>query len=185
MTQEGLTEAFRCTAGVKQGCPASPLLFGLYIDALEALLKEEAGDIDAPTPGSMLVAVLLFADDALFSYSPRGLQKQLDILWAFCRRRGLTVNVAKSKIVVFEGRETTSPEFLYDGEIIERVQMFKYLGINLHLHATRGLSCAIEQHGQKGTVWGVWPLSGAASARSSSKMNAFRRNCETHPELWM
>ena len=28
MTQEGLTEAFRCTAGVKQGCPASPLLFG-------------------------------------------------------------------------------------------------------------------------------------------------------------
>ena len=90
MTQEGLTEVFRCTAGAEQGCPASPLLFGLYIDALEALLKEEAGDIDAPTLGSMLVAVLLFAEDiALFSYSPRGLQKQLDILcpWAFCRRR--------------------------------------------------------------------------------------------------
>ena len=32
--------------------------------------------------------------------------------------------------------------FVFDGEIIERVQMFKYLGITLH--ATPGLSCAIE-----------------------------------------
>ena len=143
LTQEGLTEAFKCTTGVKQGCPASPLLFGLYIDAVEELLKKDVDTIDAPTLGSMLVAILLFADDiGLFSYSPQGLQKQLDNLWAFCHERGLKVNVAKTKIVVFEARQSSSPAFFYDGQIIERVQMFKYLGIAFH--ATRGLSCALE-----------------------------------------
>ncbi|KAK9800203.1 hypothetical protein WJX73_008932 [Symbiochloris irregularis] len=37
----GLTDTFRCTAGVKQGCPASPLLFGLFLDDLEAKLQAE------------------------------------------------------------------------------------------------------------------------------------------------
>ena len=40
LTQDGVTELFRCTIGVKQGCPASPLLFGLYIDQLEQQLRD-------------------------------------------------------------------------------------------------------------------------------------------------
>ena len=34
LTQTGLTEAFRYLADVKQGCPASSLLFGLYIEEI-------------------------------------------------------------------------------------------------------------------------------------------------------
>ncbi len=101
LTKDGPTELFKCGIGVKQGCPASPLLFSLYLDELEKLLEEAAADIDCPRLTEILLAILLFADDiALFSYSASGLQKQLDILSSFCAKRGLTVNVKKTKILV-------------------------------------------------------------------------------------
>ena len=143
LTRAGLTEAFRCTAGVKQGCPASPLLFGLYIDELEALLRADSDCIDAPRLLDTLVAILLFADDiALMSYSPAGLQHQLSILAKFCADRGLNVNVNKTKIVVFEPKRSECPPFTFEAQVIERVEVFKYLGIAFH--GTRGLSCAME-----------------------------------------
>jgi hypothetical protein len=38
---EGVTSSFRCQQGVKQGCPFNPLLFGLYLDALEGACTKE------------------------------------------------------------------------------------------------------------------------------------------------
>ena len=143
LTKDGPTELFECGIGVKQGCPASPLLFSLYLDELEKLLEEAAADIDCPRLTGILLAILLFADDiALFSYSASGLQKQLDILSSFCAKRGLTVNVKKTKILVFEPRKSRVPSFFFNGDIIEQVDEFKYLGVLMH--CTKGLSPAIE-----------------------------------------
>jgi hypothetical protein len=144
LTQAGLTDAFRCTIGVKQGCPASPLLFGLFLDDLEAKLQAESESIDAPSLLGTLIAILLFADDiALMSHSAEGLQHQLSILAQFCKDRGLTVNVGKTKIVIFEHKRSECMPFMFEGREIERVDIFKYLGIAFH--ATRGLTCAMEQ----------------------------------------
>ena len=144
LTQEGLTESFPCTKGVKQGCPASPLLFGLYVDELERLLNAAEDEIDAPALINRIVAILLFADDiALLSYSAEGLQAQLDILAEFCKPRGLEVNVSKTKVVVFEHVKSCSPAFMFCGQQVEQVDVFKYLGIVFH--GNRGLSCAVEQ----------------------------------------
>jgi hypothetical protein len=43
-TSMGIPKIFRSDIGVKQGCPVSPTLFGLYIDKLEEWLKLQEGD---------------------------------------------------------------------------------------------------------------------------------------------
>ncbi|DBA90546.1 TPA: hypothetical protein ACH3X1_016761 [Trebouxia sp. C0004] len=97
-TSEGLSEIFRCLMGVKQGCPLSPALSGLYVDGLEKHLLETA-DIDAPHLCGILAPLLLYADDLiLMSTSPVGLQRQLDALASFCEQRQLTVNLSKQKL---------------------------------------------------------------------------------------
>jgi hypothetical protein len=108
---------------VKQGCPLSPLLFGLYIDALKPRIAA-LDDGDGPNLAGMLVKLLLYADDlVLMSRTQRGLQKQFDELGKFYDKRDLTVNVKKTKVVVFGSRVNTSP-LLYGGLPIEEVASF-------------------------------------------------------------
>ena len=129
---QGLSAIFRCLMGVKQGCPLSPTLFGLYVDGLEKHLLGTA-DIDAPTLGEVLVPLLLYADDLiLMSTSAAGLQKQLHALASFCEQRQLTVNLSKTKIVVFESKQSEVPDFTLNDAVVERVESYKYLGFTLH-----------------------------------------------------
>ena len=58
----------------------------------------------------VMVPLLLYADDLiLMSESAAGLQKQLDALASFCEERQLTVNLSKTKVVVFEHRRSNVP----------------------------------------------------------------------------
>ena len=136
---DGLYGRVPCTIGVKQGCPLSPTLFGLYIDDMAERLLALGEEADAPSLAGLLLAVLLFADDtALCSTTPAGLQKQIDTLQQFCAERGLSINVKKTKIVVFANRAVTDCSFTIAGEPIEQVQDFKYLGC--FYHETKGFS---------------------------------------------
>jgi len=71
---KGVTSSFRCQQGVKQGCPFNPLLFGLYLDALEGRL--DSRKCDALALADVHVWMLFFADDlVLMSESKVGSQQ--------------------------------------------------------------------------------------------------------------
>ncbi len=111
---EGVTSSFRCQQGVKQGCPFSPLLFGLYLDALEGCL--DGRECDAPTLADVHIWLLLFADDlALTSKSEVRLQQQLDTLQQFYAERGLTMNVKKTKVMVLNSVDPCQ-KFVFEGD---------------------------------------------------------------------
>ena len=75
---------------------------------------------------------LLFADDlTLFSNTIIGLQRSLDKLQVYCSKWGLTVNIEKTKSVVFRrgGALKRTEKWYYNGSLIETVPYFKYLGV--------------------------------------------------------
>ncbi len=116
---KGLLARFSCGIGVKQGCPLSPLLFGLYLDGLEKHLDALDGD-SPPQLVDIVVKLLLYADDlALMSETPQGLHKQIDALSEFYVERQLVINVSKTKVVVFEKCRSAALEFTYRGTTIE------------------------------------------------------------------
>jgi len=73
---EGVTSNFRCQQGVKQGCLLSPILFRLYLDALEGRLNNK--ECNAPALANVHVWLLFFTNDlALTSKLEVKLQQQL------------------------------------------------------------------------------------------------------------
>jgi hypothetical protein len=53
------------------------------------------------------------------------------------------MNVKKTKVVVFEARKSMCQAFQYEGETIEQLNSFKYLGVELH--RTKGMQAAIQR----------------------------------------
>ncbi|MCO5607868.1 hypothetical protein L7F22_062070 [Adiantum nelumboides] len=97
LCQGGLSDPIASTIGVKQGCPLSPTLFGLYIDKISDYILRAGAESDLEgTP----IHIMLYADDIiLVSETKEGLQCHLRALDDFCIYRGLTVNLGKTKVM--------------------------------------------------------------------------------------
>ena len=80
-----------------------------------------------------LLLLLCVGDIVLFGKTPDELLKSLDILGAYCDRWKLTVNITKTKVVIFRkgGRVPINIQFTYKGSNIEIVNKFCCLGIVL------------------------------------------------------
>ncbi len=99
-------------------------------------------ECDAPALADMHVWLLFFADDlALMSELEVGLQQQLDAFQQLCVERGVTMNVKKTKVMVFNFVDPCQ-EFVFEGDVIKHVQTFKYLGILLE--TTSYMDSAVE-----------------------------------------
>ena len=77
--------------------------------------------------------ILLLADDTvLFSSSKDGLQNMLNLFENYCDEWKLTVNIFKTKILVFiAGRYARNLKFFFKGNELKLVTDYKYLDIYL------------------------------------------------------
>jgi len=142
-TSAGVSAPFATKVGVKQGCPLSPLLFGLYLDDWERELEASQHDYDFPTLGGSAVPCVMYADDlAQPATSVMGLRRQMAHLEDYALRWGLTLNPAKTKVVVFGAKKATMADetvgVSVGGSVVEVVHEFSYLGMALESSTVMG-----------------------------------------------
>ncbi|MEW8546328.1 MAG: reverse transcriptase family protein [Candidatus Thiodiazotropha sp.] len=138
-TNEGSTAFFDCNIGVRQGENLSPVLFTFYLNDLERYLSNRQVngiECDVLTNDAYVyfkLLVLLYADDTvLFSDNSIDMQHALDIFEEYCKTWRLSVNISKTKIVVFgRGRTPKILKFTFQQNEIEITDEYKYLGIYL------------------------------------------------------
>ena len=106
-TKEGMLECFGSNMGVKQGCPLSPTLFGLYIDKLEEWLNKANGE--GIQLADYVIRLLLYADDLiLIAKTAHGLREHFSNLETFFTEVGMEVNTSKIKIMFFSSKKKSS-----------------------------------------------------------------------------
>lgn len=95
-------------------------------------LQSISNEIENDLSLHLKLLILFYADDTvIMAESAEDLQNALNEFYIYCTRWKLSVNVNKTKIMVFSKGATWKKTFYYKGEIIENVKEFKYLGIVL------------------------------------------------------
>ena len=125
-----LSDEFTCCLGVRQGECLSPFLFAIYVNDMEDFFYTKGAEGVDITMFKLFL--LLYAGDiTVFSETAQGLQKGLDILTEYCTKWKLTVNIEKSKIIVFRkgGQLPRNLKFYYDGLELSIVGSFSYLSV--------------------------------------------------------
>ena len=104
------------------------------------------------------VPPLLFADDTLLlSTSAAGLNAQLAALQTYCDAKKLTVNAAKTQVMIMRpgggsgGKLAAREAFYYAGQQLEVVKTIKYLGLTFaQLSKAHGFACCAEELAKAG-----------------------------------
>ena len=81
-----------------------------------------------------VVKLLLYAHDLiLILQTTHGLKEHLRALEHFCQEVRMQVNIFKTKIMIFSlSRKDKPTTFLFEGNPLEIVKEYKYLGIDFH-----------------------------------------------------
>ena len=121
---EGETSSTRhIRSGVPQGAILSPLLFNVMMRDLPSVRGVDVAD---------------YADDVAFFASSHDvaiatarMQSQLDMFYAWTKQWGLTLNLAKTKCMLFTSRQAATIPLSLDGCVLAFVGQYRYLGVVL------------------------------------------------------
>ena len=140
-----LMEPINQSKGVPQGEKLSPPIFSLFIPCLADYLKGNEGDL----------MIKFSADDlVIVSKTLSTSQMAMERLQKYCMTNKLEVTVSKTKALKFRrgGRLCAKDILLYNGNGIEFVKEFHYLGIvftplsrpTAHLEHLKNKSCGFN-----------------------------------------
>jgi hypothetical protein len=142
---DGTSEPFQIHTGFKQGCVLAPTLFNIYIDTiarqiLRVVVQYSGVKLVYKIDGqlrisknpdlSMIIWILMYADDiVLFSDNAESLTLATQEVHTKMKQWAMQVGVKKSKIlVVSKSMDVPQPTIVLDGEQMEVVDKFPYLG---------------------------------------------------------
>ncbi|XP_063420573.1 uncharacterized protein LOC134705786 [Mytilus trossulus] len=129
------SDYFTNEVGLMQGEVLSPIFFSMYVNDCEmAFINSDSIPYEMK---ELNLFLLMYADDmVIFSETVSGLQTLLDTLYDYTSKWSLSVNIAKTKIVVFRkgGKIHDNEKWYYNNQEIEVVDKFSYLGILLNFN---------------------------------------------------
>ena len=125
-----LSKAFTLERGTRQGCPASPLLFALFIEPLSQWIRQNC-EIKGINIHFEEHKLALFADDVLVYLTQPTLTfpKLMTVLEKYGALSGYKLNVQKTQVLTFNYDPPSS--------LVEKYQLtweadhIRYLGVNL------------------------------------------------------
>ena len=143
-----VSESFRVTNGVKQGCVLAPTLFSIFLSAMlddafrdmrdgVYIQSRQSADLfnfahfRAKTKSTrILMRELLFADDsALVAHSAEEMQKIVDAFSNASKKFGLKINIKKTEVLYQpNSKRTREEDILVGGNKLNSVLEFTYLG---------------------------------------------------------
>lgn len=139
--------------GLKQGCPLSPTLFGLFADGLHRHLLQKCPGVGPQLRNGLYVPDLGYADDfALLATTPDGLQSLIDAAAEFCAQTGMIIGADKTKVVVFSPQLPGPYQWLCGGVPLDWVERFEYLGTVF----TGGAGVNLTFGKLQRNMWGAW-----------------------------
>ena len=129
--KDGISEHIHINKGVRQGCGLSPVLFNIYINKIIQEFKTVMKK-GIQLNNRKLVNTILYADDQiLIATSEDELQTMAHPLNLIARKYKTTISSTKTKSMALWGNHIQRVKIVINGNIIEQVTHFKYLGYRI------------------------------------------------------
>ena len=125
------TIQFQTKVGVQtRGGPLPPIVHLVFVGSVRS--------------HNVMVSLLLYVDDiVILAENHENMQCLLDILGSWCHKWCMCINLKKMKIVDFWNvrQEKTAVKFKYQGDEVEVVPMYRYLGYHFDKHMKYNIGC--------------------------------------------
>ena len=127
-----LTPPFDSNIGLKQGCPMSPTLANIFLHDIHDMCNSMHREMEIAGHYTNSIS---WADDLVFfSLSDENTRKSLLNLQNYCVNMKLKLNITKTKYMIISKGSVPAKNtinFELNGQILEKVRLYKYLGVEI------------------------------------------------------